>query len=167
MSNLAWKFRRLGHKGSVAVEFALVSSLFLLPLFIGASAFVIIIGAKAQLNTTLQSLYYFAWTNPSSANDQTQLSELVGAINSGSIFSINFPATMANGTTNGSFSYVCVTPGATPSFTAATGPGLCSKTQVQQTFVTYEVNTTVSLPVKIPSLSNPLTLTVKGQIETQ
>jgi hypothetical protein len=59
-----------------------------------------------------------------------------------------------------------VTPGATPSFTASNGPGQCTQTQVQQTFVSYKVTTTFTLPVALPALASP-TLSASGEIQIQ
>ena len=158
---------RRGRRASVAVEFALVTSFFLLPLALGASDFVIIITAQAQLNTALQALYYFAWTNPLTADNLTQLQQIITAINSASVYQVTLPATTSSGAVNGSFSYACVTPGATPTFTAVTGPGLCTSTQVQQTYVSYALTTTLGLPIKLPGLPAPFTLSSNGKIQVQ
>ncbi len=156
-----------GRRASVAVEFALVTSFFLLPLTLGASDFVILITAQAQANTALQALYYFAWTNPLTADNLTQLQEIISAINSASVYQVSMPATLSSGAANGSFTYACVTPGTPPTFTSATGPGLCSSTQVQQTYVTYKLTTTVNLPINLPGIPSPFTLTSRGTIQVQ
>ncbi|GLR67489.1 hypothetical protein GCM10010909_21700 [Acidocella aquatica] len=167
MSVLIRRLLQRGRRASVAVEFALVTSFFLLPLALGASDFVIIITAQAQLNTALQALYYFAWTNPLTADNQTQLQEIITAINSASVYQVTLPATLSSGAANGSLTYACVTPGTTPTYAAATGPGQCSSTQIQQTYVTYKLTTSLSLPIKLPGIASPLTLTTKGKIEVQ
>jgi Flp pilus assembly protein TadG len=51
------RHRRLGNRGSVAVEFAMISSLFLLPLMLGSSDLVEMISGQAQVNTALQAMY--------------------------------------------------------------------------------------------------------------
>ncbi|NNM58015.1 TadE/TadG family type IV pilus assembly protein [Acidocella sp.] len=161
------RFLQKNRKASVAVEFALVTSFFLLPLTLGAADFVLIITAQAQVNTALQALYYFAWTNPLSANNQNQLQEIVSAINAASVYQVTLPATFSSGAANGSLTYSCVTPGITPTYAAATGPGQCSSTQIQQTYATYKLTTTISLPIKLPGLPSPFTLTSKGSIQIQ
>ena len=47
-------------RGSVSVEFALVSVFILGPLFGGGADFVVIMAAQAQLRTAVQALDYFA-----------------------------------------------------------------------------------------------------------
>ncbi len=171
MSVMIRRFLQKNRKASVAVEFALVTSFFLLPLTLGAADFVLIITAQAQLNTALQALYYFAWTNPLSADNQTQLQEIISAINAASVYQITLPATFSSGAANGSLTYSCVTPGTTPTYAAATGPGQCSSTstppQIQQTYVTYKLTTTLNLPIKLPGLPSPFSLTSKGSIQIQ
>ncbi len=155
-------FRRLiqrGRQASVTVEFALVASLFLLPLFMGSSDLIILISSRAQLNAAIEALYYFAWTNPTSAADTTQLNEVIAAINASSNYQITQPVVTT--------SYVCVTPGSPPKTTSVSGPGLCNSDQIQQTLVTYSVSTTVSLPVPFPGISSPTTQTARGTIQTQ
>lgn len=159
-------FKR-GRKASVAVEFALVSTFILAPLLLGSSDLLMIISAQAQLNTALQALYYFAWTNPSSASSLIDAGFICDAINSESVYQITLPATLPSGSSNGAPSYVCVTPGSPPVFVAETGPGSCTSLQIQQTFVTYQVSTTVNLPVQLPGIQSPLTLSATGQIQIQ
>jgi hypothetical protein len=146
-------------KASVAVEFALISTFFLLPLLLGSSDFLMIISARAQLNTALQALYYFAWTNPSSASDSTELNQIISVINGQSIYQIQL--------TNPTVTYVCVTPGATPTYVTQTSPGQCGQGAVQQTLVSYSVSTTVTLPITLPGIGSPYSMTFSGKIQTQ
>ena len=83
------------------------------PLLAGGADFLTMITAQAQLNTALQALYYYAWTNQTAAsantssNTITAQNTLIAAINSASIFHI----TLAPGTASGSSSnlfYACV-----------------------------------------------------------
>ncbi|MBU6418857.1 MAG: pilus assembly protein [Proteobacteria bacterium] len=146
-------------KGSIAIEFALISTFFLVPLLLGASDFVVIISARAQLNTALQALYYFAWTNPTSAADSTQLAQVIAAINAQSIYQITNPTV--------SVTYVCATPGSTPSYTTYTSPGNCGQSEVQQTLTSYKISTNVSLPVTFLGIASPMQYSANGTIQTQ
>ncbi len=100
-------FRRLEksrRKASITVEFALVATFILLPLLAGGADFLTIITAQAQLNTALQALYDYAWTNPSAAQANTNSSTvsaqntIIAAINGASAFHL----TLAAGTVAGS-----------------------------------------------------------------
>jgi hypothetical protein len=151
--------RHFGRRASVAVEFALMSVFVLLPLFAGGSDMVIILAAQSQLNTSLQSLYYFAWTNPNTAATAADVNQILSTISNSAIYTVTsstgYPAT----------SYGCI---ATNSSTVTYQSSTCSSGQIQQTLVTYKVQTTVNLPAPIPfAFTNPMTLTATGKIQTQ
>jgi Flp pilus assembly protein TadG len=158
--------RRLAEsrRASASVDFALTASLFMLPLLLGSADFLSVISAQAQLNTALQSLYYFAYTNPTSANSATDAGYIITLINSSSLYKITLPATMSSGTANASISYGCFTP---PSTTITYQTTACSSGQTQQTLVTYQVKTTVTLPFPIPALANPLPLSATGTVQVE
>jgi hypothetical protein len=157
--------RRLAsRRASASVDFALTASLLLLPLLLGSADFLAVISAQAQLNTALQSLYYFAYTNPGAANNATDAGYILSLINTSSLYRITLPATMSSGTANASISYGCFTP---PSTTITYQASACSLSQTQQTLVTYQVKTTVSLPFPLPELSNPLTLSASGTVQVE
>jgi hypothetical protein len=158
--------RRLAaaRRASASVDFALTATLLLTPLLLGSADFLAIISAQAQLNTALQSLYYFAYTNPSAANNTTDAGYIVTLINAASLYKITLPATMSSGAANASISYGCFTP---PSTTITYQATACSSGQTQQTLVTYQVTTSVSLPFPIPALSNPLPLSASGTVQVQ
>ncbi len=155
---------------SVAVEFALVSVFFLLPLMAGAVDFVIIMPAQAQLNTALQALYYFALTSPTNATNSVYTSDIISKINTASINQIAMPSTMAvNGTniTNGSLTYICYTTNASsPSFSSPSTSTCSDSTQTTMTFVNYKVTTTVALPIPLPGIGNSWTLSASGAVQT-
>jgi hypothetical protein len=155
---LASKPRRLGRRASVAVEFALMSVFVLMPLFAGGSDLVILLAAQSQLNTSLQSLYYFAWTNPSTATSTSYVNYTLNLISNAAIYKVTSAAAPVT-------SYGCITAGST---TVTYQSGTCASGQIQQTLVTYKVQTTVNLPAPIPfAFSNPMTLTATGKIQTQ
>jgi len=122
--------RASGRRASASVDFALTASLFMLPMLLGSADFLCVISAQAQLNTALQSLYYFAYTNPTSANSTTDAGYIITLINSASVTKITLPATMSSGTANASISYGCFTP---PSTTITYQTTACSSGQTQQT----------------------------------
>jgi Flp pilus assembly protein TadG len=151
-------------RASASVEFALVASLLLLPLLLGGADFLAILTAQAQLNTALQSLYYFAYTDPNSANNTTDVNQVVALINGASVFKITMPTTTSSGVANASLSYGCFTP---PSTSITYQTSQCSATQTQQTLVTYQVSTSVTLPFPLLNLSNPLTLNASGTVQVE
>jgi Flp pilus assembly protein TadG len=151
-------------RGAASVDFALTASLVMLPMLLGGADFLSVISAQAQLNTALQSLYYFAFTSPASANNTTDAGYIITLINSASVYKITLPATMSSGTANASLSYGCFTP---PSTTITYQSTACGTGQTQQTLVTYQVKTTVSLPFPLPELSNPLPLSASGTVQVQ
>lgn len=155
---------RKSRGGNASVEFALVASFVLLPFLLGATDFLSIISAQAQLNAALQSLYYFAYTSPASANNTTYAGYLIALVNKASIYQITLPATMSSGAANASISYGCFTP---PSTTITYQTTACAPTQTQQTLVSYQVNTTVGLPFPLPGLSNPMPLSAAGKVQVQ
>jgi Flp pilus assembly protein TadG len=156
-------FRGLGHRANVSVEFALISVFFLLPLFGGSVDMVEYISAKAQLNTALQALYYYALTSPSTATISADTSAVV-ALMSGS----PRPITLVGS----SVTYDCIANSATTVTYVATSPtntnGGCTSSQTQRTRVTYSLSSSVFLTVPMPFVSsNPLTVTVSGTVQVQ
>jgi Flp pilus assembly protein TadG len=164
-----WRTRR----SAAAVEFALVTTFLLLPIFIGASDFVVIITAQAQLNTAMQAIDYFAVTNPTAASGTTgttNVGYILALINTNSVYHVTLPAneTTSLGTySNGSVSYGCFLPPATSTTTPTYQTATCPSTDTQQTFVTYEVTTRVILPVPLPGLASPFTMNATSTIQTQ
>lgn len=161
MLNKQRYFFRRSSKANVAVEFALVTSLFLLPLFLGSADFISILAAQAQANTALQALFYFALSNSGNAANATDTGDVITAINAATVFKLS----LATPTTQ----TLCYTTGSlAPTFAApANGSTSCTSSQTTQTFVTYTVTTKVVLPVPLPGLNSPYTATATGSIETQ
>jgi Flp pilus assembly protein TadG len=150
-------------RASASVEFAL-STVFLLPLLMGSADFLSILSAQAQLNTALQSLYYFAYTNPAAANNPVYAGYVLSLINNASVYRISLPATMSSGVANASISYGCFTP---PSTVITYQAGACLPSQTQQTLVSYQVKTTIRLVFPVPGLANPLPLTAAGKVQIE
>lgn len=156
-------FYRFGRQGNVSVEFALIASLFLLPLYGGSIDMVEYISAKAQLNTALQALYYYSLTTPNAATTSADTSAIVGLM-SGS----PHPITLASSVVN----YDCIENNSTTVTYVDTSPvntnGGCSSSQTQRTRVTYSLSSSVFLTVPLPFVaSNPITVTASGTMQLQ
>lgn len=156
-------FHRFGRQANVSVEFALVATLFLLPLYGGAVDMVEYISAKAQLNTALQALYYYALTTPVAATTSADTSAIV-TLMSNSLHPITLAAPVVY--------YDCISNNSTTVTYVATSPvntnGGCSSSQTQRTRVTYSVSSSVFLTVPLPFVtSNPFTLKASGTIQLQ
>lgn len=183
MQLIRWVRGRSCRRGSVTVEFALVTTFFLLPLLAGAADFLTIITAQAQLNTALQALYSYAWSNSgagtgvdnttgSAATGEQNIIDVIngtspGEVNGASIFTI----TLVPGNTTGSFSnqeFLCVGTGTTPAPTSNSlqTSSTCGANQTAESFVQFTVKTTVHLPFPLPlHLANPLTLSATGAVQ--
>jgi Flp pilus assembly protein TadG len=160
---LASVFSGLGRRASVSAEFALTAVFFLLPLFGGSVDMVEYISAKAQLNTALQALYYYALTTPSAATTQADTAAVVALMSS----SLH-PVTL----TSSSLAYDCIATTSTTVNYVATSPantdGKCTNSQTQRTRVSYSVSSRVFLSVPMPFVSaNPLTITSSGTVQVR
>lgn len=140
-------------RASASVEFALLAVFFLAPLLIGSIDFVIYIGGKAQVNTALQALYYYALTDPTDASMAAKAQLALNAVNTKSIY----PVTLKTVTPENA----CMSSG---SLTYIASTASCPATAVQVTAVAYTVQTYVSLPFPIPlGVSNPVLVAASGQ----
>jgi len=153
-------------RANVAIEFAICSVFLLLPLLAGSADFIAILSAQAQLNTALQAIDYFAYTNPASATNTTQAGYIVSLINNASDFRVVLPATMSSGLANGTTSYGCFTPPASATTVITYQTATCANGQTQMTYVTYQVTEKVALPFPIP-LNNPYSLSATAKVQTQ
>jgi Flp pilus assembly protein TadG len=163
-----------GRKANVTVEFALVATFILMPLLAASADFLSMITAQAQLNTALQALYDFAWTNPSVAVANTGSAaitdegKIISAINGASLFHI----TLSPGTASGSFSnleYACVNSSTSPATVSALQPyatapaSTCPSGQTQEIFVQYTISTNVNLPFPLPlKIKSPFPISSTG-----
>ncbi len=150
--------RRFGRRASVSVEFALVSIFILLPLFAGSADMLEVISAQAQVNTALQSLYYFALMNPTVASDPVNAGKVLTLINTTALHQV------ALGTPNGTLSYDCLLANGTTTPTT----GTCTNSTLQ-TFASYQVTSSVNLtlPLSIFGFPNPFPLSATGTIQIQ
>lgn len=146
-------------RGSVSIEFALVSAFFLIPLTLASWDGLFALAARYQTEAALHTLYYFAWSNPGDATDTADLQTLLGAINQTAIAPISlskhYPQTPPT---------ECLQ--SDGSSTQAQNNGTCSS-GTPETMVTYQLTTSVDLPFGIPAFPNPLTLTTGGTVRIQ
>jgi len=153
-------------RANVTVELALVTTFILLPLLAGAADFISILTARAQLNTAMQALLYYAWTNNAAAQSAAGTTTggeatLVTAINGAAIFHISYSSAMQ---------YTCIANNSgtyTLSSLAAYSSGTtCPTGQTLQLAIQYTVTTTATLPFPLPlALTNPYTLSATGTAE--
>lgn len=154
-------------RGSVSVEFALVSVFILGPLFGGGADFVLIMAAQAQLRTAVQALDYFAWTNP---DNLTDAGFIISLINQQSDYKITLPANLSTGGANGALSFNCLDQPASASTQqlSVLSSTMCPPDKTQRTLVTYQVTTSVFLPVPLPGLlRSPETLSATSTVQIQ
>jgi type II secretory pathway pseudopilin PulG len=171
-----------GRRASVAVEFALLSTFLLLPLLAGASDFVVIIAAQAQLNTALDALYMYAETNPSrattagsgyttSGQTTTDIQVIIANINQNTTdYKLSLPQYYTGTSYNGSATYVCYQSGnpSVPTFQPPSTTACSGSYPVSMTFANYKVTVAVNLPFPLPiHLASPLTLSASGSVQTQ
>jgi hypothetical protein len=158
---------QLTQRANVSVEMALISMFVLFPVMGGGADFVELIAAKSQLNAAFPAFYSFAWNNPASATDTTQLAGILAVLNQHN----TVPVTFADGrvdagtTTPPTISYNC-TPPTGPKQTGLTSP--CPTTDAQEEYVTYSLSAKVNLPVQFPfGFMNPFQLQASGQIQVE
>ncbi len=140
-------------RASASVEFALLATFVLVPMILGCADFIVYLTARAQLNTALQSLYYFAMTNPSNATSTADAGALLTAINARALYKVTLiSATAENG---------CVSSTTGVAFQITS----CPNGVQQNSAVQYKVQTVFSVPINLVfGLSNPVTLQQSGQI---
>ena len=129
-------------RASVSVEMALVTVFLFFPLLAGLTDILFIVAAKYQLNGAQQALYAYAWNNPASATNLTQLQSVLNNINKNSLPQV----------TLSSYAYNVATP--------QWGQGGSSVS------VTYTLVSTVALPVPV-GFTNPFTVSTSGSVQLQ
>lgn len=168
------RLKRSGRSGSVTAEFAIITTFFLLPLFGGSVDMVQYISAKNQLNTALQSLYYYAltyvpgsYTSGVAPTNLADPSTIVSATNTNKVLALMankpLPLTLVSGYP--SISYYCLDQSGDK--ITVSGNNDCTSTYpYEQIDVQYEIQTQVNFIIPIPYiLSNPMTLTATGSVE--
>lgn len=180
------KRRLRGSRGSVSVEFALVALFFLFPLIAGGIDMVLVFSARAKLNSALHAIYIFAWSDPGHAADPASLQGVIQAIDPGlpatpitldsiPVTSID-PSVTSKATTPATLN-VCIGPNGTIDTVAQFTPPAAGATtntctgggpnDLAAVIGVYSLTSVVQLPVPIPFLANPITLTAQGAIQVQ
>jgi len=154
-------------RANISVEMALVSTFVLMPVVAGGADFLQLIAAKAKLNAAMPAFYAFAWNNPGSASNVSQLAGILSIINQQSGPPVTFPDGLATAATSyrPAVSYGCSVP---PSTAQTMQASPCPAADTQAEYVTYHVvsNVVVSLPLPF-GLSAPTLLGVSGQVQVQ
>lgn len=153
--------------GSVSVEMALITTLFLIPLLLGSWDGLYALAARYQTNAALSSLYYFAWSNPDQATNITDIQTLLNAVNQTSVAAATIPNNSPP-----AISYNCLqadgtTTPATRNTTASGNTTETCESGTLQTNVNYNLQASVDLPFGIPSFTNPVIITASGTITIQ
>lgn len=154
-------------RANISVEMALIAAFVLMPVLAGGVDFLQLIAAKAKLNATLPAFYAFAWNNPASATNTSQLAGILSIINQQSGSPVTFPDGLATGATSyhPAVTYGCSVPPSTVQ-TIQTSP--CPAADVQAEYVTYHVVSSVVVSLPLPfGLAAPTVLGVSGQVQVQ
>ena len=147
---------RAARGGSVAVETALVVSLFLLPLLLGMWDFAIVLQAGARLDQALEGAVFYAYASAANAQDNAGLTTAANnAFGSGApALTVGTPQT----------SYYCITPpgGSRLNGSAAGASTQCGSGQVLAAYLSLSFSTTVALPVAVPWLGGSVPLSTSA-----
>lgn len=162
------RWHRIGERrGTVSVEFALVSVFFLLPLLLVCWDGMFVLIERYQINVDLHDLYYFAWSNPHQATVTASVTDFLTALNRDAAAPVTLPSGFQP-----SLSYDCLrSDGSTsPATQSAANNGTqleaCS-TGTLETMATYQLTAIVDLPVPIPGFSGPIILNAGGTIRIE
>lgn len=169
------RLKRSRRRASISVEFALITTFFLLPLFGGSIDMVQYISAKNQLNTALQSLYYYALTYvPGSYTPgvaPTQLADpstIVSATNTNEVLALmaNKPLPLSL-VSDPTITYYCLDQSGNKIAAPGNQNNACtSQYPYEQIDVQYNIKTQVNFIIPVPFVkSNPTTLTATGSVQ--
>jgi Flp pilus assembly protein TadG len=177
--------RLRARRASVSVEFALVSLFFLFPLIAGGIDMMLVLSARSKLNSALHSLYLFAWSDPQNADDTAQLQRFIQSIDPSlpvsGISLTNTPTIMnvcfgSNGNIDSNATFTLGQSG-NGGLLGSGGPNTNNDTcvtdgqvvtgDVPVSIATYRLQSVVQLPIPVPFLANPITLTASGTIQVQ
>lgn len=156
-------------RGSVSLELALISVLFLIPLMIFTTDGFFLFAAKTETESALHSLFFYGWSNPGDATDVTALQEILTEIDKHSTITIDFPAKFRPQT-----SYACLdtSSGATRAAQVTSSSNgsttvTCPSGTAKETLVNYKLTATVPLTLPFPGVPNPMTINVGGTVRVQ
>lgn len=155
-------------RGSVSVEMALVSVLFLFPLLFGVWDALFVLSARYQTTAALLSLYDYAWSNPNQAANISDVNAVLAVLSQTSVVPLTLPSGFApSATYSCSQSDGSTTPATeTTNQTNGTTNESCSSGSLLMN-VTYEVMASISLPFPFPGLPDPTIITLSGTVQTQ
>ena len=147
---------RSARRGSVSIELALVVSLFLFPLTAGCLDSLYLLVVRYQANQVIQSIYLFAWANPTQSNNSISISNVINLDNKSALEPFSLAEAPATTTT-------CLQ--SDGSSTPATN-GTCAS-GTPQTNVSYNVIATIKMPVPLPVFGNNYPYQITGTITIQ
>lgn len=142
MRVIRWTSR--SRRGSVSVELALIVTLFLFPLIAGTLDSLFVLVLRYQANQAIQSVYLFAWANPSASTNSSSISSVLNLASASDLAPFSLVSAPTTTTT-------CLQ---TDGSSTATSNGACSS-GTTQTNVTYHIVASAQLP--IPLLIFPAT----------
>ncbi len=151
-----WHLKPGSRRGSVSVELALVVSLFLFPLTAGCLDSLFLLIVRYQANQVIQSIYLFAWANPTQSNNSISIGNVINLDNKSALEPFSLAEAPAATTT-------CLQ--SDGSSTPATN-GTCSS-GTPQTNVTYNVTAIIKMPVPLPVFGNDYRYQITGTITVQ
>jgi hypothetical protein len=148
----------------VSLETGLVLSVIVVPMLLGAWDLGLVLRAQARLDAGLHGAILYAWAN---ANGNAGLSAgplqvaVSGGANGLSV-AISLPTyscecVNAHGATTNTLLGLCL----------GLGINLCPTGQQTAQYVSLSLSTQVELPVSVPYLSNPITLTDNATVRVQ
>lgn len=151
-----WTGIRTDDRASVSVEMALVTTFFLIPLLLFGLDFMFLVLGRQQLAEASRAVMMFAWSNPGSATDTSALNTLLDVARQGDVGTIALAGAPAE-------SFACLQ--ADGSETAASGSGCTSG--IAETFVTYSLAVTISLPIGFGLIPDPYVISASPTVRTQ
>jgi Flp pilus assembly protein TadG len=146
-------------RGSVSIEAALVTTVFLVPLLLGSVDFATVLATYFRVHRAQEAAVFYAWGNGGIASTATIQQAATTA----------FGTTSPSPTVTSSTLYYCVTTSQyyQSGMASYTSTPTCSSGQQVASYLTVSVSATTSLPVPFPVLPSSFTLTSTGSVRTQ
>jgi uncharacterized protein (UPF0333 family) len=158
-SFLKWKRKR----GSVSIELALVIALILFPLIAGCLDALYILIVRYEANQALQSVYLFAWSNPSDASSGPSIQDVLNLDNQSAL------ATFKLGSAPSTSSSCLLTSTSSVGNEGTSLNGVCptGTTGILQTNVSYQIVTSIDFPIPFIVFAQNYQFSISGQIVIQ
>ena len=146
-------------RGAVALEAALIGSLLLVPLAVGAADLGSIFTTQARLDTALEAAALYAWGNPGNATPAniTQIAQ--------SAYGTAAPTLVV--TTPQNVCYCISVGGGQQTRTAVSCTGSCASGAQLGIYLSVSFSTNLSLPAPVPGLPTTVSLSSAGMVRTQ